>query len=109
MTEYREVCNSFTPLLNFTLLNLTKDRRLLAVVLVCRATGKCDTVYITLVHVHELIEHNLSMFDAEHRCGFYSRYFTASWSDINILIRAIDFLTECVTEICKWTALWAGA
>ena len=73
MTEYRGVCNSFTAVRNFTNLNLTTDRRLLAAILVCRATGKFDTVYITLVNVHVLMGHGVASFDVEQGCGFDSR------------------------------------
>ena len=52
MREDRGVWNSFTTVRNLTNLIAGTDRRLLAVIVGCRASGLRDKVYLTLVRVH---------------------------------------------------------
>ena len=55
MREDRGVCNSFTAVRNVTNLIVGTDRRLLAGIVGCRASGLSDTDYLISAHVHILI------------------------------------------------------
>ena len=55
MREGRGVWNPFTAVPNLSNLIVRTDRRLLAVILRCRASGLSDEVFLTLVRVHILM------------------------------------------------------
>ena len=65
----RAVCNSVTTVRNLTNLTVATDRRLLAAIVRCGATGYCDTVDLTSVLVHVLMGHGVAQVDEEKFCG----------------------------------------